>query len=81
VDGITTFQSGVPCSFQYSGSRNLFSGAGTPWGAGTARPDLLPGCTLHTSGSWSSKYQHQNFFNAACVVPPGTLLQFRTTSS
>jgi hypothetical protein len=78
VNGITTEQSGFPYSFTYSGANsNLFESPGSPspsniWGAGTPRPDFLPGCKLKTSGSWYNKFQNQSFFNAACIVPPGT---------
>ena len=76
VNGITTFQSGFPYSFSYnSPNTNLFVSGNTPanlWGAGIARPDLLPGCKLTTSGSTYEKFQKNNFFNAACIVPAGT---------
>jgi hypothetical protein len=75
VNGITTFQSGFPYSFTYnSPNTNLFQSGSTvsnPWGAGVARPDILPGCNLNTSGSWIDKYKNNNFFNAACLVPAG----------
>jgi hypothetical protein len=83
VNGITTLQSGNPYSFSYNSSNtNLFyqsNNSTSPWGAGTPRPDILPGCNLKTSGSWFQKYNTANatgtvgnFFNAACLVPPGT---------
>jgi hypothetical protein len=76
VNGITTLQSGFPYSFTFnSANTNLFyqsNGGNSPWGAGTARPDFLPGCSLKTSGSWASKFQKNNFFNQNCVVMPGT---------
>ena len=73
VNGITTFQSGFPYSFSYSGSSsNLSSGAGQTWGAGTIRPDIVPGCNLKTSGSNYTKFTTQNWFNQACLVLPGT---------
>jgi hypothetical protein len=76
VNGITTFQSGFPYSFSYSSpNTNLFVSGNTPanlWGAGIARPDLLPGCKLKTSGSTNDKFKNNNFFNAACIVPAGT---------
>jgi hypothetical protein len=78
VDGITTLQSGFPYSFTYnSANASLFvpagsSSLGNTWGAGNPRPDVLPGCNLKTSGSYLEKYHNNNFFNAACLVPPGT---------
>jgi hypothetical protein len=67
VNGITTFQSGFPFAFSYNSSSPLFQN----WGAGTARPDILPGCKLSTSGSVRQKFINNDWFNAACIVPPG----------
>jgi hypothetical protein len=76
VNGITTFQSGFPYSFQYNTpNADLFvtgNALGNSWGAGYARPDLLPGCNLETSDSYLEKFRKGNFFNANCIVPAGT---------
>jgi hypothetical protein len=78
VNGITTLQSGFPYSFTYeSTNTNLFipysaSSPANTWGAGIARPDILPGCNLKTPGSYLHKYLTSSFFNSACLVPAGT---------
>jgi len=76
VNGITTLQSGFPYSFSNANVNSALFQTGNTYtnvfGAGVARPDLLAGCNLKTSGSYLSKYQNNNFFNANCVVPAGT---------
>jgi hypothetical protein len=86
VNGITTLQSGTPYSFTYNSSNPLFVAAGSnslsaTWGAGNPRPDILPGCNLKSSGSYLNKFKNNNFFNAACLVPPGTQSPTATQTS
>lgn len=64
--GISTFQSGLPLIFTTNGnylSQNL--------GAGTIRPNYVPGCNRKTSGSAFEKFQQNNWFNASCFTKPG----------
>ena len=76
VNGIVTEQSGFPYSFTYnSPNGNLFQSGNTltnAWGAGVARPDIVPGCNLRTSDNWLQKFKNKTFFNQNCIVAPGT---------
>ena len=76
MNGVATEQSGFPYSFSNTGTNTTLFNAGNGltnnWGAGVARPDILPGCNLKPSGSYLSQYNNFNFFNKGCIVPAGT---------
>jgi Carboxypeptidase regulatory-like domain len=63
VNGITTLQSGfpLPLTAQATVLQSTF-------GAGTARPNVVPGCTKTTSGSAQSRLS--SWFNKACFTQP-----------
>ena len=66
ANGIATIQDGLPLAMTYNGNiltRNL--------GAGTLRPNYIPGCQRRTSGSSFQKFKAKNWFNAACFTYPG----------
>ena len=76
ANGITTLQSGFPYSFANTGADSTLFQSGqnfsNVWGAGSARPDILPGCNLNNSLTYLQKYKQNAFFNKACLVPAGT---------
>src|SRR5689334_19694626 len=61
LNGITTFQSGVPHSFKMA-TTNTHSFGGTP------RPNVLAGCDKLTGGAAQSRLN--NWFNPACFSAP-----------
>jgi hypothetical protein len=67
VSGITTFQTGFPLAF--AGLANDLSNS---FGAGTIRPDRIPGCNPKVSGSPISRLNQ--WFNIACFAQPSTPL-------
>jgi hypothetical protein len=66
ANGITTFQAGFPLEMEYNG--NLLT---TNLGAGTLRPNFVPGCNKQTSGTRYQKILNNNWFNAACFTYAG----------
>ncbi|PYU69085.1 MAG: hypothetical protein DMG49_14305 [Acidobacteria bacterium] len=64
INGITTFQSGTPLVI--TAQPNVLS---TTFGAGTIRPDVIPGCHKSISGSRSAKINE--WFNINCFSQPG----------
>jgi hypothetical protein len=66
VDGVTTFQQGFPLFFTSGVASHLNS----EFGAGTIRPDVVPGCQKKVSGSAVSRLNH--WFNTSCFVAQGT---------
>jgi hypothetical protein len=62
INGIDTFQSGVPLVIT-NAINNSYS-----LNNGTQRPNVVPGCTLNTSGSAPSRIN--NWFNTACFTQP-----------
>ncbi len=71
VNGIFTFQSGLPIAFQYSSPNTLETlfaagnaGPGLP--AGVSRPDYVAGCKKSISGAPKDKLT--KYFNTACFV-------------
>lgn len=65
VSGITTFQAGTPLAFNSIAPNDLSQ----LFGAGTIRPNVVPGCSLSVSGSAVSRLN--DWFNASCFTSPG----------
>jgi hypothetical protein len=65
VNGVTTLQSGFPIALSAQASILQRS-----FGAGTTRPNVVPGCDKITSGSAQSRLN--NWFNGACFTQPGS---------
>jgi len=65
LSSITTFQSGFPLAL--SAQPNDLS---TNFGFGGIRPNVVPGCQAHISGSAQSRLNR--WFNTACYVQPST---------
>ena len=66
VDGITTFRSGFPIFISTTGNNLLTSS----FGAGTLRPNLVPGCDEKLSGGGLSRVKAGAWFNVNCFVFP-----------
>jgi hypothetical protein len=68
LNGITTFQSGLPIALSTSATNALTS----QFGAGTLRPNIVPGVSKQGTGS---RYQRtlpgQKWFNTAAFTTPG----------
>jgi hypothetical protein len=64
VNGITTFQSGFPLVMTYA----LPTALSTYFGAGTPRPNVLPGCSKGIGGSALSRIGE--WFNTGCFSAP-----------
>ena len=68
VSGIATFASGFPLSISSAAPNNL----STFFGAGTIRPNVLPGCHKSTGGSiLGHGTAGTSVLNAACFAAPG----------
>ncbi len=67
LNGITTYQSGLPVPFQAGGTNYLAQ----YFGSGPIRPNVVPGCKKTVSGSEQSKAA--SWFNKACFTQPGVL--------
>jgi hypothetical protein len=63
VNGITTFQSGFPVFLYDSGAYQLSS-----FGAGTARPNQVPGCNKVIGGSGLARVNAGGWFNTSCFT-------------
>jgi Carboxypeptidase regulatory-like domain/TonB dependent receptor len=61
LNGVSAFQSGYPLGF--STASNLSNSFG-----GGSRPNFVPGCDYHASGSAQDRINH--WFNGACFVAP-----------
>jgi hypothetical protein len=68
ITGVTTIQSGFPLSVSYSGTNVLAS----TFGAGTIRPNVVPGCNKNLPGSWEDKINSGKVFNTACFTAPSS---------
>lgn len=66
LDGITTFRSGFPI-FIASGSNNLLTSS---YGAGSLRPNVVPGCEKKISGGGLERVKEGAWFNVNCYVWP-----------
>jgi hypothetical protein len=66
LDGITTFRSGFPI-FIASGSNNLLTSS---YGAGSLRPNVIPGCEKKVSGGGLARVKAGAWFNVGCYVWP-----------
>lgn len=66
LDGITTFRSGFPI-FIASGSNNLLTSS---FGAGSLRPNVVPGCEKKVSGGGLARVKAGAWFNVGCFVWP-----------
>jgi hypothetical protein len=66
LDGITTFRSGFPI-FIASGSNNLLTSS---YGAGSLRPNVIPGCEKKLSGGGLERVKDGAWFNVNCYVWP-----------
>jgi hypothetical protein len=66
LDGITTFRSGFPI-FIASGSNNLLTSS---YGAGSLRPNVIPGCEKKVSGGGLARVKEGAWFNVSCYVWP-----------
>ena len=64
VNGITTFQTGFPLVL--TATANSLN---TYYGAGTIRPNIVPGCNAEKGGSSQSKAA-TTWFNTACFTTP-----------
>jgi hypothetical protein len=63
VNGITTFQSGFPIFLYDASSYQLSS-----FGAGTARPNQVPGCNKVIGGSGLARVNAGGWFNTSCFT-------------
>jgi hypothetical protein len=66
VSGVTTFQSGFPLGTTYALPTVLES----EFGAGTPRPNVVPGCNKQINGSGVAKLSE--WFNTTCFSAPST---------
>lgn len=66
VDGITTFRSGFPI-FIAAGGNNLLTSS---YGAGSLRPNVVPGCEKKVSGGSQTRVLSGAWFNVNCYVWP-----------
>ena len=66
IDGITTFRSGFPI-FIAAGGNNLLTSS---YGAGSLRPNVIPGCEKKVSGGGHARVQAGAWFNVNCYVWP-----------
>jgi hypothetical protein len=73
LSGITAFQSGYPLALSA-----LTNDLANNFGAGTIRPDRVPGCQAKGSGSVVSRLGE--WFNTACFVQPATPFSFGNES-
>jgi hypothetical protein len=70
VNGITTIQSGFPTYMYMSTAANVISKS---YGAGTARPNVVAGCSKNVSGSgYDRTLPGAVWFNTSCYYIPGT---------
>jgi hypothetical protein len=65
ANGITTIHSGLPIPFSAGGTNYLSQ----YFGAGSIRPNVVPGCAKSISGSAQSRAD--KWFNTACFTQPG----------
>jgi hypothetical protein len=65
ASGITTFQAGTPLAFNSIAPNDLSQ----LFGAGTIRPNVVPGCQLSVSGSAVKRLNQ--WFNTSCFTSPG----------
>ena len=65
ASGITTFQAGTPLAFNSIAPTDLSE----LFGAGTIRPNVVPGCSLSVSGSAASRLNQR--LNTSCFTSPG----------
>jgi len=65
INGITTFQSGFPLNMQASAT--VLS---STFGAGTARPNIVPGCQIQLEGRAQDRLN--KWFNTACFTAPSS---------
>ena len=65
INGITTFQSGFPLNMQASAT--VLS---STFGAGTARPNIVPGCQIELKGRAQDRLN--KWFNTACFTAPSS---------
>jgi hypothetical protein len=63
INGITTFQRGFPLNFQANATT-----LSSTFGAGTPRPNIVPGCKIQIDGKAQSKLNQ--WFNTACFTAP-----------
>jgi hypothetical protein len=73
LSGITSFQSGYPLALSA-----LTNDLENSFGAGTIRPDRVPGCQAKRSGSAVSRLGE--WFDTACFVQPATPFSFGNES-
>lgn len=66
INGITTFRSGFPI-FVAAGGNNLLTSS---FGAGSLRPNVVPGCPKKVSGGGLARVQAGAWFNVSCYVWP-----------
>jgi hypothetical protein len=66
INGITTFRSGFPI-FVAAGGNNLLTSS---FGAGSLRPNVVPGCQKKVSGGGLARVQAGAWFNVSCYVWP-----------
>jgi hypothetical protein len=71
VNGVTTFQSGLPLSLTYGGTNDLSS-----FGAGSIRPNVVAGCNPNEPGSPEQKETRGEWFNLACFTAPTSVFSF-----
>lgn len=65
ISGITTLQAGTPLAYNSIAPNDLSQ----LFGAGTIRPNIVPGCHLARSGSAVSRLNQ--WFNTSCFTSPG----------
>lgn len=63
LDGVSIFQGGTPLLFTYTGTA-----LSNNFGAGTSRPNFVPGCNLRVPGSPVQRLN--GWFNTACFTAP-----------
>ena len=67
INGITTVQSGFPLFFSTTTQNQLQSS----FGAGTTRPNVVPGCSKKISGSGLTRVNSGGWFNTGCFSYAG----------
>jgi hypothetical protein len=71
INGITTFQSGLPLSLSYGGINDLGL-----FGAGTIRPNVIPGCKETEPGSPEQRVTAGDWYNVSCFTAPASVFSF-----
>jgi hypothetical protein len=71
INGVTTFQSGLPLSLSYGGTNDLGL-----FGAGTIRPNVIAGCKETEPGSPEQRLTAGDWYNVHCFTAPASVFSF-----